>query len=64
MFNPLRKLAYKLSTSTRVSFDVMVTIAMSNALVNVLGKIVLTRRRLKLYLFIALGRQEMHSKEL
>ena len=28
-----KKLAYKLSTSTRVAFDVMVTIAMSKALV-------------------------------
>ena len=27
-----KKLAYKLSTSTRVAFDVMITIAMSNAL--------------------------------
>ena len=57
-----KKLAYKLSTSTRVAFDVMITIAMSNALefFFFVGNRVLTLSRLKLYLSIALG----HSKEL
>ena len=60
-----KKLAYKLSTSTRVAFDVMVTIAMSKALVFFFWEIMLTRRRrLKLYLSIVLGRHEMHSREL
>ena len=58
-----KKLAYKLSTSTRVAFDVMVTVAMSKALVNFFfWKIVLTRRRLKLYLSNTLGCQG-YSKE-
>ena len=42
----------------------VVTIAMSKALIFLfLGNRVLTRRRLKLYLSIALGRQEIYGKE-